>query len=109
MCGECCKAIHIYDRGDWLKSEDRLKELQNEDERYKRLIIIDKIQKGYLTLRCSSLGDDGKCKDYETRFEFCDSYPSKLIFTKGAKLGKSCGYHVEYSIPFEKYLEKKMK
>ncbi len=109
MCGECCKAIHIYDRGKWLSDEDRLLELQNEDERYKRLVIIGKIQKGYLTLKCTSLGSDGKCKDYATRFDFCNSYPNPLIFKNGARLGDDCGFFLKHSLSFEKVLKKKMK
>ena len=109
QCGLCCKAIHIYDRGGWLKSEERLQELQEQDERYKRLVVTGKIQKGYLTLKCTAQDQNGRCSEYDTRFDFCDSYPNPLIFKKGAQIGKGCGYNIHHSISFDKILNKKMK
>jgi len=108
-CGACCKGLHIFDRGDWLKSEGRLKELQKQDDRYNRLVIIGKVKKGYLTLECSSLGDDNRCKDYDTRFDFCDTYPNPIIFKKGAQLVKNCGYKINHSTSFEKFLKRALK
>ena len=108
-CGSCCKGLHIFDRGEWLKSPDRLKELQEQDERYKRLVVIGKIKKGYLTLKCTALGEDNRCTEYETRFDFCDSYPNPVIFKRGARLSKGCGYNIHHSISFDKILTKKIK
>ncbi|MGL1934807.1 MAG: YkgJ family cysteine cluster protein [Fibrobacterales bacterium] len=105
MCGKCCQKINLQTGFSWLKSVKKFRKLRLNDSRYYRLKIVDRTEDGLLTFSCKSMVN-GLCTTYDTRWNFCKTYPEPEVFMMGGILQQECGYSLVEAKPFEKEFKK---
>ncbi|XPV76522.1 MAG: YkgJ family cysteine cluster protein [Desulfovibrio sp.] len=109
MCGKCCRDISLFVDGRWMRSEKHLREYTKDYPEYSRFEPTGFDHYGHLTVKCTLLGDDGMCTDYENRLDLCEDHPAASHYYSGATLNDWCGYRIDVIKPFETTLKKARK
>ena len=91
-CGSCCRNINLETERGWLRNPDEFLALAEKFPDYARFAIVGKDAQGFLTFRCSWIGENGLCREYERRLSICRSYPESSLFFCGCRLLDGCGY-----------------
>lgn len=91
LCGGCCRDIHLFHKGRWLKRVRNFKRLCEEQPDFRRFRITGRSDSGRLVFSCT-LQEGDLCSDHENRMELCRNYPSKAIYYQGGWLRGDCGY-----------------
>jgi Fe-S-cluster containining protein len=90
--GNCCKHIMIFDKGQPVESIDRWVQKQSKSAQLERFEPVIKDQKIH-HYNCSCLNSENRCAKYDSRPNFCRSYPIGH-FLAHLSLEKGCGYHI---------------
>ena len=104
----CCKNIQIKYKGKWLNSITQFDKVKQKDltmTRFKpNLTEFNKIT----SFSCSSLSDDNKCNDYDSRPKFCRVYPFSIFFSQDS-IKPGCGFFLKQIGELPTFSSKKIK
>ncbi|PHR29049.1 MAG: zinc/iron-chelating domain-containing protein [Desulfotalea sp.] len=104
LCGACCRSLSLDDGDGWIRNRRAFVAVVACNPEYSCFEIIGADNSGFLLFRCTLISDDGKCTNYEKRFQFCQDFPDKNLPFCGGGLPAGCGYKFLTVIPFSKIL-----
>jgi Fe-S-cluster containining protein len=98
-CGECCRRVVLWDRGQPLRDAEGFARLVRSDAfTYQRFEPYGRNAAGDLLFRCSKLGADNLCTVHAERPVLCRRYPEPRMFLHGGSLPQGCTYTVTVQI-----------
>lgn len=103
-CGKCCQNLSLDDGSGWIRRKEDFDRIVAKNVEYSCFSIIGRDSLGILQFKCSHHLDDGRCSNYEDRFQFCIDFPDKNLLFCGGCLPKGCGYRIESVVPFSRVL-----
>lgn len=107
-CGACCRSLCLDDGKGWIRREKDFNAVVRDNPGYNCFKIIGRDSSGYLLFRCSLILDNGKCGQYDSRFQFCKDFPDPKLPFCGGQLPRGCGYTFKSGVPFSKILSEEI-
>ena len=106
--GFCCQKIQIKYEGAWISSLTLYDKIIKKNSIMKRFVPDVIEDKKIYNFSCTSFNSSNLCDNYDTRPNFCKSYPFSVLFSND-KIKAGCGYYLEESIILPKFSSKKLK
>jgi uncharacterized protein len=103
-CGQCCHHIYLIVNKQVLANEAMFREARERFPEYEAFEPIEQTDTGLL-FRCRNLLPDNRCGIYESRPDFCRSYPQEENILKGGNLHSDCSYVFTLRKTFDKVLQ----
>ena len=109
-CGACCRNLILVDNGRPVRAMSQFEKLRKRKPAYSRFKPLEQDSPDeFLYFKCTMLGDDNKCTDYNNRPDICRHYPQKAMLRHGGKLLDGCGYYIKGKKSFARELERAQK
>ena len=105
QCGACCRSLSLDDGNGWIRNKKDFEAVVEENPQYRCFEIIGKDNIEFLLFRCTLISVEGKCENYQKRFQFCRDFPDRNLPFCGGKLPTGCGYSFQSVVPFAKILK----
>ena len=105
QCGQCCQNIYLTYRRKVIETDaDFFAIKQLHPQEYGTFEPLEQGTKG-VVFRCTALGSNNQCTQYETRPSFCRTYPTEDALLAGSKLPVECSYQFKVNHTFQQVLK----